>query len=176
MKLEHLAPYLPYELKIVWFNKKSKDIYKIGFDSEIDFDNSIYPLSTLIFTINQGKELGWKPILRPLSDLTKEIEHNGEKFVPMLKLFELAWKMKYEGEEDKFDFRDLLGNGYGAFELNRKIALVYRKKEFICTDWTSSEYYRVSNQLTMFQKLFEWHFDVFGLIEKGLAIDKNTIN
>lgn len=26
------------------------------------------------------------------------------------------------------------------------------------------------------QKLFEWHFDVFGLIEKGLAIDINTLN
>ena len=27
-----------------------------------------------------------KPILHPLSDLTKEIEHNGEKFVPTEKL------------------------------------------------------------------------------------------
>lgn len=26
-----------------------------------------------------------------------------------------------------------------------------------------------------YQFLFEWHFDVFGLIEKGLAIDINTI-
>ena len=26
------------------------------------------------------------------------------------------------------------------------------------------------------QKLFEWHFDVFGLIEAGLAIDINTLN
>jgi hypothetical protein len=25
------------------------------------------------------------------------------------------------------------------------------------------------------QKLFEWHFDVFGLISKGLAIDINTL-
>lgn len=25
------------------------------------------------------------------------------------------------------------------------------------------------------QKLLEWHFDVFGLIEKGLAIDINTL-
>ena len=26
------------------------------------------------------------------------------------------------------------------------------------------------------QKLFEWHFDVFSLIESGLAIDINTLN
>jgi len=25
------------------------------------------------------------------------------------------------------------------------------------------------------QKLFEWHFDVFGLIEKGLALNKNEV-
>ena len=25
-------------------------------------------------------------------------------------------------------------------------------------------------------QLFEWHFDVFGLIEKGIAIDINTLN
>jgi hypothetical protein len=31
-------------------------------------------------------------------------------------------------------------------------------------------------QLSQFQKLFEWHFDVFGLIEKGLAVDINTLS
>jgi|SRR5690606_14837265 len=29
-----------------------------------------------------------KPLLRPLSDLTKEIEHNGERFVPIVKLLQ----------------------------------------------------------------------------------------
>lgn len=28
----------------------------------------------------------------------------------------------------------------------------------------------------MFKKLFEWHFDIFGLIEAGLAIDINELN
>lgn len=31
-------------------------------------------------------------------------------------------------------------------------------------------------QLMQFNLLFEWHFDVFGLIDKGLAIDINTLN
>jgi hypothetical protein len=31
-------------------------------------------------------------------------------------------------------------------------------------------------QLSQFQKLFEWHIDVFGLIEKGLAVDINTLS
>ncbi|TDQ27677.1 hypothetical protein [Tenacibaculum caenipelagi] len=29
---------------------------------------------------------------------------------------------------------------------------------------------------TSIQRVFEWHFDVFGLIEKGLAVDINTLN
>ena len=31
-------------------------------------------------------------------------------------------------------------------------------------------------QLSQFQLLFKWHFDVFSLIEKGKAININTIN
>jgi hypothetical protein len=36
----------------------------------------------------------------------------------------------------------------------------------------------VNNILTYenWQLLFKWHFDVFGLIEKGLAIDINTLS
>ena len=30
-------------------------------------------------------------------------------------------------------------------------------------------------RLDQWQKLFEWHFDVFGLIDAGLAIDINTL-
>lgn len=35
------------------------------------------------------KDFVGKPILRPLSDLSKEIEHGGEKFVPIEKIIEL---------------------------------------------------------------------------------------
>lgn len=33
----------------------------------------------------------------------------------------------------------------------------------------------VHESYLLMQKLIEWHFDVFGLIEKGLAIDINTL-
>jgi hypothetical protein len=48
----------------------------------IDFEHKI------ISSLNNGNVLikDFKPALRPLSDLTKEIEHNGEKFVPYNKL------------------------------------------------------------------------------------------
>lgn len=79
----------------------------------------------------------------PLSDLTKEIEVNGEKFVPLdainlheckfLHTTHLVNKMGYD-----FDITKIPNNS--------------------------------------FVKLLEWHFDVFGLIEKGLAVDINTLN
>lgn len=65
LTIEHLAPYLPYELKIL---------------------NGWGDIKTLKYTHLDDEGNGFighvKPILRPLSDLTKEIEHNGEKFTP----------------------------------------------------------------------------------------------
>ena len=33
----------------------------------------------------------------------------------------------------------------------------------------------LEHPLNIINKLFEWHFDVFGLLENNLAIDKNTL-
>jgi hypothetical protein len=80
-----------------------------------------------------------KIILRPLSDLTKEIEVNGERFVPIKKCKKttiLKHVSKYP-----FDFKDLEFERYDVMLL-----------------------------------LFQWHFDFQGLIEKGLAVDINTLS
>ena len=80
-----------------------------------------------------------KPILRPLSDLTKEIEVDGEKFVPAI---ELNW------------------SNITTDILSKSINLTNKFNNLFAFDY---------------KKLLEWHFDVFGLIEKGLAIDINTL-
>tara|TARA_R110000803_G_C11885991_1_gene310365 strand:+ start:427 stop:813 length:387 start_codon:yes stop_codon:yes gene_type:complete len=124
LELKHLAPYLTYGLKC-----KSTTIL---FGEE---DNGIYEMS-LISMRGVLKGTG-KPILRPLSDLTKEIEVNGNLFIPnhhpLFKIFinaDMDWFM------DNCPF-------------------------FV-------DYVQV-------QKLLEWHFDIFGLIDKELAIDINTL-
>ena len=78
------------------------------------------------------------PYLYPLDWLTKEIEHNGEKFVP----------------KDKFNV---------PLDLD-SITWAIRENELFAT-----------SRYAFVQQLIEWHFDVFGLIDKGLAIDKSTI-
>ena len=124
MKLEikHLAGYLPYGLKILG-NGNIHEI--IGFKDETYFikGGNVYAY---------GDIQDCKPILRPLSDLTKEIEVNGEKFVP-------------ENLIDGTDLRWLLVNDIDEIKLYTYNLLLY------------------------------WHFDIYGLIEAGLAIDINTL-
>ncbi|PHR23622.1 MAG: hypothetical protein COA36_16885 [Desulfotalea sp.] len=119
LELKHLAPYLPYGLRI---KNKTTTMPLSGYyldeleDPQFGFDDT------------------YKPILRPL-DLTKEIEVNGEKFVPIDYLNNNGWLL------DEFDLIRYNQLDYGVVT-----------------------------------KLVEWHFDVFGLIPQGLAIDINTLN
>jgi hypothetical protein len=87
-----------------------------------------------------------KPILHPLTDLTKEIEYNGEVFVPTTKL-----KLLYEFESDN-------------------ICII---RMYINAGWTSSI---VELPLDIVLQLISWHFDIAGLIDKGEAIDVNTLD
>ena len=127
LELKHLAGYLPYGLKMYFEsldgNKKS---------------DWILSSDTIEFALNNQN----KPILRPLSYLTKEIEVNGEKFVPLIKLQSKGYNMNFDEEYTFDDFikGDILNNSYGFIEL-----------------------------------LLEWHFDIYGLIENNLAINKNTL-
>lgn len=126
LELKHLAGYLPYGLK--WSLQELKTFEMQG----------ITP--TTLYT-KEGTVLNWEkhpdlpqalfPILRPLSDLTKEIEVNGEKFVPSKKL------------------------GF--------------------TDENIGDFHTSFAPYFIIKLLLEWHFDIFSLIENGLAIDINTI-
>lgn len=142
LTIKHLAGYLPYGLKFLPTH--------YNFDKKVD---TLYYLST----INSSDEFGVngytskyiKPILHPLSDLTKEIEHNGKKFVPM----DVLCSIEVSEEED--------------FKLYGKIPEFW--KYLLETKKSYWDYWQV-------EKLLEWHFDIHGLIEKGLAIDINTLN
>lgn len=129
LELKHLAPYLPYGLK---FKRKSYDyIHTI---LGISFEDVIFELGkTPIKYVT--------PILRPLSDLTKEIEFNGEKYVPIEKLSS-----------------DLKMNVIEYCHLEQNPQLIHETARYV-----------------VIEKLFEWHFDVYDLIGKNIAIDKNTI-
>jgi len=74
MELKHIAPYLPY--KTIGISKQGTFFYlSTGCNMR---GNGIEDRDIGTWVSN-----GIKPILHPLSDLAKEIEINGEKFVPI---------------------------------------------------------------------------------------------
>jgi hypothetical protein len=127
LTLEHLAPYLPYKLRILdgW-----GDIREMKY-THLDDDG------------NSGNIFGIKPILRPLSDLTKKIEDNRNKFVPINYINQHYLKCTIDKD-------GIVNDGIDKYEI---LFLPY----------------------CLIKELLQLHFDVFGLIEKGLAIDINTL-
>ena len=86
------------------------------------------------------------PVMYRLSDLNKEIEVDGERFVPMTKI------------ENDFNIEDF------TYELEY---LVRREDD-------GNVFISLNKQMAIMQKLFEWHFWLFGVeyFEQGLVIDK----
>ena len=148
LTIEHLTPYLPYKLKYI--------------DKDSGETTTMRTISAEINLI----DLGWgnahelkefKPILRPLSDLTKEIEHNK---------ISRTWCNK----DDKVTPSELL---------KRCSLLSIREDGHFSEDngdGTCTGYLYGGASYSTIELLLSWHFDVFGLIDKGLAIDINTLD
>ena len=119
-----------------------------------------------------------KPYLRPLSDLTKTIEINGKKIIPVVEFLKIVYYTKNPITYDDGVF-DITENGkvitintiYNtrfefSYENNIKFNLSCVLE--LCNITTH-------NHLQAFQKLVEWHFDIANLIDKGEAINVNTL-
>jgi hypothetical protein len=175
LELKHLSPYLPYGLRIR--GNTHGEIAELTTLSDISVNikgrSLSYGMWADIFEI--------KPILRPLSDLTKEIEHNEDSFTPIIELLqinhELVFNYRIENELGKELFEHEINGGCIVWDdVNRRNAFTYSKEgldhSFL---WTYDGDEMTVNQYDLFQKLFEWHFDVFNLIPQDLAIDINTL-
>ena len=144
LELKHILPYLLYKIDILIKRLKypvSEYIEKLSLSNIGVIENKLYNV---------------KLVLRPLSDLTKEIEIDGEKFVPIDKIL------------DTHSFiSDIHISKFRKFKIiQEQIHILKDIKELgykYCDYW-------------FLQYLFEWHFDISGLIEQGLAVDINTIN
>lgn len=175
MELKHLTPYLPYQIKVVYqgilngkelkeFDEKFKDL---DFPDIFNIPNEIRPKEVIGDKVGYIKKVefwkngtkykigiksgglqthynteGFKPILRPLSDLTKEIDFKGIGttvcVMDMLKKLDPMgdFHLKY----DRMSLKDVPTMDYRVIGV-----------------------------------LLEGHFDIFGLIEKGEAVDINTV-
>ena len=151
---KELIPYLPYDIGAMFDGKiygiivgidMSSSLFEIKVIEEIDNNTPIYKNWCLFDT---------KPLLRPLSDLTKEITHNGETFVPIERI-------EYMNEFGSYLFIQQGKNSQNYGQLDW---------------WTENENgFTFSEMLDIYNFLLELHFDIFNLIENNLAIDLNTI-
>lgn len=137
IELKYLAAYLPYRVKAT-----------SGCFTHTEKGNVLILHNLTTNTINDAYDNSWRLILRPLSDLNKEIEHNGEKFIPIDEL-------SYLISENNMGYND----HYIDYENPDNVLFI---------DWTKQPFFII-------EELLEWHFDIFGLIEKNFAIDINTI-
>lgn len=154
LTLENIAPYLPYGLKrrlygnfpIIEGNENIvDDIRTVAFDDPklirqlIEWDTA-------------------KPLLFPLSSLTKEITVDGKTFVPIVELAKIAFPKKNwnnkgfasNGHFEKYHF--YISKGVFVMRVNDKVKVPS------------------PNQLTLFKKMYEWKIDVENLIDAGLAL------
>ena len=142
LELKDICGYLPYALK-------SANRYVGQFGLTKPLVEHVTPFNVMKYLDYSTKS---QIILRPLSDLTKEITHKGEKFIPIEEINKYTPLENYMGFKFEYD-------NIGQFGL--------RTPE----SWLPYiDYYK------SFQKIQEWMFDIHGLIESGLAIDLNTLD
>lgn len=171
LTLEHLAPYLPYKLKLLYVDRSIRELLYLDV-------SGIIPV--------------FKPILRPLSDLTKEIEHNGERFVPIVELFKLRTQstgneiFDYYIENDTAILRlksqhldDLTFKCFFEVDLEPgQVSFSIASEtwdDFGSGKMIDERIDMCGNEMMMFNKLYSWHFDLASLIGSRLAIDINSI-
>lgn len=159
-KAQFLAFSLPFKLVCQVTDKgetKFSELSGVYFDGSAVFCD--------IVESNQGFS-SIKPVLRPISDLIREI--NGKiglvelakihdpKINWTLDLSEFAIKLAFDPKNQQvwFDFQN--NSFYAGFD--------------------SYGDFPVNNQFQLWEYLLKNHYDVYGLIEKGEAIDINTLS
>jgi hypothetical protein len=173
MELKEICGYLPYKLKLIW---DDGDIRTINPElDEIDYDQNEIPLPLVLFSIKLNSP-GLKLILRPLSDLTKPCLPDGEiPIVELAKIEDLLPSERIRIDENGDIICRLFLNKDNKRILT-PVHFMYDLKEGVfkitCDTWHQMS---VLTQKQMQEKLYEWHFDIHGLIEKGEAIDINTL-
>lgn len=147
--LKIYSAYLPYGVEVLVDD--GNGIYTDFITGIGVIDDMIFLDKTGDWYYNDVNDFTAKLILRPLSDLTKWIEHNGENFVPLDYLYSKSYPIDY------FEYK-------------------YHHDYFF--SWIESK--DKSHHVKflphgLIKQLQEWHFDVFGLLDKNLAINLNEV-
>ena len=148
LELKHILPYFPYGLKVT-FEGDDCTHEVVGLSIASKGVELISPFGDY----GRADIEDCRLILRPLSDIHKEIVHNGKKFIPIREL---------ESIRKSLDI-------YKPLNLDYPIEIILETENY-------SQDIDLYDGYLVVQKLIEWNFDINSLIEKELAIDINDLN
>lgn len=191
LKPTNLIKYLPYSLKVIMESKKTSVAWMSTKNISVIRPDGVGEYKKIPW---KHAHLNIKPILRPLSDITKEVD-NGKKYTPAV----ILWRIS-QGLIDPFNPSDYCYNGkfnishfVDEFGLDviqvepieddkEPILEILWDKDGIPNFYRSLDgnnnrecIYSVYNQYELYEWLWNHHFDTDNLIEKNLAIDVNTL-
>ena len=100
---------------------------------------------------------GYKPVLRPMSDLAREITHKGKTFIPIECIAEMT---REDGNDSNWTY-DLI-NWFGEYDP------IWSTYELLMAlpEWLI---------ISVIDKLCEWMFDYRSLIYEGLAVNVHDL-
>lgn len=163
LTLQILSAYLPWHPQLYNSYFKSYGILKAGIVKKFETYGEM------------PAEL--KLLLRPLSDLTKEITHNGETFVPLVKLASIQFPEVEFTIEDERCFGRLNAGVVLEFVIEGEIPFYKEYHNNIFGQAKSEDYDDMFlaniNPSEVREKLLKWHFDLFNLLESGDALPLN---
>lgn len=163
LELKHWLAYAPYKPMVYG----ASDLFTLNSAVPYEYDIELF-LNHPIYKRVTGSSLEYSLVLHPLSDLIEEIEINGKKFIPAIELAKLKIKLGlcYDAAPSiDFNYKIVnkpFGKTLKVTKFDQWVIMLSFKQVYRSGYW-------------LVQKLFEWHFDVFGLIENNLAIDINTL-
>lgn len=167
LELKHISSYLPYQLRIFHSafmfrnNWNENEIgTMVGITDVVELD--VLRETTFDIVMRRDKDFyklhdsrgHFKPILRPLSDLTKDINY-GLSTYAFTDLFEI-------GDCDGCVF----GFEHGNIKTIKSLENISKYNSYHDINYLPN---------AVVNMMYEYHFDVFGLIEQDLAININTL-
>lgn len=158
LELKDICGYLPYGLRIM------RSPTNVPVVAELLYIRKDFTI------LGAGHIDTYRAVLRPMSDLTKEIRqncyNNSKPFIPIV---ELACMLEAQG------YWRVYGAGAADFGEDGESCiaqLVFDGDHFV---YTVDDEYDTFNSVAIYDKLNAWMFDYRGLISAGLAIDVNTL-
>ena len=175
LELKHLAPYLPYKLGVASGDEYDSILNNIGvmgthYDVYAPNNYTIYQLCKCedgVFKYMGVRPIQVKPILRPLSAMTKD------------EAYELMNIIFVDDDIKGIDI-EIIGSlivisspeKYGSY-----ITIIDEDKATVEAYY--EDYSHISSNYPISYEIYEWlfkhHFDIFNLIKNNLAIDKTKL-